>query len=108
MKIDQKENLCNTMITHFMPTKAQIESTTLALRKAVARYNKAQLKLNKADQASQKARKKPHGMISLRSVVNRWNKAKREFERAEKNWVDKAKKYRAIHSKLPHGHWMAD
>ena len=33
-----------------MPTKAQIESSTLALRKSVARYNKAQLKLNKAQQ----------------------------------------------------------
>ena len=22
--------------------------------------------------------------------------------------IDKAKKYRAVHSKLPHGHWMAD
>ena len=90
-----------------MPTKAQIESTTLALRKSVARYNKAQLKLNKADQAYQKGRKKKKG-DALRSLVNRWNKAKAEFDSAEKNWVDKAKKYRAVHSKLPHGHWMAD
>ena len=101
-----------------MPTKAQIESTTLALRKSVARYNKAQLKLNKADQAYQKGRKKKIGQRknwtteqmqnALRSWVSRWNKAKAEFDRAERNWIDKAKKYKAVHSKLPHGHWMAD
>ncbi len=90
-----------------MPTKAQIEGSTLALRRSVTRYNKAQLKLNKAQQAYDKGRKKKKG-DALRSLVNRWNKAKAEFDRAEKNWSDKAKKYKAVHSKLPHGHWMAD
>jgi len=90
-----------------MPTKAQIESTTLALRKSVARYNKAQLKLNKADQAYQKGRKNPFDK-RFRFIVIRWNKAKAEFDKAEKNWSNKAKKYKAVHSKLPHGHWMAD
>ena len=88
-----------------MPTKAQIERNTIALRKSVARYNKAQLKLNKVSVIYQKGRKKKKGE-SLRKLVNRLNKAKMEFDKAEKNWNDKAKQYRAIHSKLPHGHWM--
>ena len=98
-----------------MPTKAQIESTTLALRKSVTRYNKAQLKLNKAQKHYEKwqviSKKNIHGWHSrdaLKKSVQRWNKAKAEFDRAEKNWSDKAKKYKAVHSKLPHGHWMAD
>ena len=82
-----------------MPTKAQIERSTIALRKSVARYNKAQLKLNKADQAYQKGRKKKKGE-TLRKLVNRWNKARMEFDKAEKNWNDKAKYFRAIHSKF--------
>ena len=107
-----------------MPTKAQIESTTRILRKSVDRWNKAKLKLDKAQQAYEKAQakyKKIHGAITnyarkhydtpdkytfLRNAVNRYNKAKAEFDRAEKNWNDKAKKYRAVHSQLPHGHWM--
>ena len=52
-----------------MAKKAQIESTTLALRKSVARWNKAKLKLDKAQQAYEKAQAKykavhrqlPHG-----------------------------------------------
>jgi len=92
-----------------MPTKAQIESTTLALRKSVARYNKAQLKLNKVQQAYDKAKAKMDAYHYPKGAIRaRFGKAKIEFDRAEKNWVDKAKKYRAVHSKLPHGHWMAD
>ena len=52
-----------------MPTKAQIESITQALRKSVSRWNKAKLKLDKAQQAYEKAQAKykavhrqlPHG-----------------------------------------------
>ncbi len=93
-----------------MPTKAQIESTTLALRKSVARYNKAQFKLNKAQQAFDKGRKRTRKGDAGKTTkaVIRWHKAKAEFDKAEKNWTDKARKYRAVHSKLPHGHWMAD
>ena len=106
-----------------MPTKAQIESTTLALRKSVARWNKYQLKLNKADEYYKKIQTKVHAWErsrpvgksaeltprlrqTLRKAVDRWNKAKAEFNRAEQAWVSAGKKYRAVHSKLPHGHWM--
>ena len=78
-----------------MPTKAQIESTTLALRKSVARYNKAQLKLNKADQAYQKGRKKKKG-DALRKLVNRWNKAKMEFLSAQANYVKVQKHFKEV------------
>ena len=52
-----------------MPTKAQIESVSKALRKSVERWNKAKLKLDKAQQAYEKAQAKfkaihkqlPHG-----------------------------------------------
>ena len=90
-----------------MPTKKQIESTTLALRKSVARWNKSQLKLMKAQEAYQKGMKKKKG-TALRNLVNRVAKAKREFEASEKVYHNAGKKYRAVHSKLPHGSWMAD
>ena len=110
MKIDQKENISNTRITDFMPTKAQIESTTRILRKSVARWNKTQLKLNKAKEAYEKGRKKTQqgklNYIGLRKLVDRLSKAKMEFYKAERAWTQAGNKYRKIHSQLPHGHWM--
>jgi hypothetical protein len=88
-----------------MPTKKQLESTTLALRKSVARWNKSQLKLNKAQAAYDKGRKTKTGM-ALRNLVNRLAKAKREFAASELVYVNAGKKYRAVHSQKPHGHWM--
>ena len=103
-----------------MPTKAQIESTTLALRKSVARWNKAKLKLDKAQQAYEKAQakyEKIHGAITnyarkhydtpdkytfLRNAVNRYNKTKAEFDRAQQAYEKTQAKYKAIHKQLPH------
>ena len=52
-----------------MPSAKQIESVSRALRKSVSRWNKAKLKLDKAQQAYEKAQAKykavhrqlPHG-----------------------------------------------
>ena len=105
MKIDKRKKKNTTMRTDFMPTKAQIESTTRILRKTVDRWNKTQLKLNKAQQAYDKGRKKKTG-VALRKLVDRVSKAKMEFYKAERAWTHAGKKYREIHSQLPHGHWM--
>ena len=58
-----------------MPTKAQIESITQALRKSVSRWNKAKLKLDKAQQAYEKTQakyKKIHKQIPHRSYGSGW------------------------------------
>jgi len=96
-----------------MPSAKQIESVSKALRKSVSRWNKAKLKLDKADQAYQKGRKKKIGQRknwtteqmqnALRSLVSRWNKAKAEFDRAQQAYEKAQAKYKAVHRQLPHG-----
>ena len=97
-----------------MPSAKQIESVSKALRKSVSRWNKAKLKLDKADQAYQKGRNKKIGQRdssiktinwknALRSLVSRWNKAKAEFDRAQQAYEKAQAKYKAVHRQLPHG-----
>ena len=72
MKIDQKENLCNTMITDFMVnydknrTKKQ-KVTSDALHKTVTRVNKAKFALDKAMAKYEQAQKNYHKAHGTRS-----------------------------------------